>query len=63
MPHKSPTPPDEGNHNLHLPKPARVVCPNCNAQIGKACTRPTDTGRMPVAWFHLSREAEAQKPT
>lgn len=33
------------------------VCENCNAQQGQPCTQPTDTGRKPVAWVHLAREA------
>lgn len=35
-----------------------VVCPGCNAQPGKPCTQPTDTGRRPVTWMHLTRYAE-----
>ena len=32
------------------------VCPNCNAQPGRKCTQPTDSGRKEVSWFHLARE-------
>lgn len=40
--------------------PRLVVCPNCNAQPGKACTQPDDDGRHAVNWFHLAREAVAR---
>lgn len=40
--------------------PAQVVCPNCNAQPGQPCTRPTNTGRVAVTWHHSSREAAAE---
>lgn len=36
--------------------PRDVVCPNCNAQPGKACTQPTNTARSRVNWYHLARE-------
>lgn len=32
-----------------------VVCSNCNAQPGKMCTQPTDTGRKAVPWVHVAR--------
>jgi len=38
-----------------------VACPNCYAQPGKPCTQPTDTGRTPVQWVHLAREAAYEK--
>lgn len=41
--------------------PLLVACPNCQAQPGKPCTQPTDTGRRDVRWFHLAREDAAQK--
>lgn len=40
----------------YLP-PREAVCGNCNAQKGKPCTQPTDTGRVAVAWFHFVRES------
>jgi hypothetical protein len=33
-----------------------VTCPNCQAQPGRRCSQPTDTGRRDVAWVHLARE-------
>lgn len=39
----------------------RVACPACQAKPGQPCTRPTDTGRVAVNWFHLRREDEANK--
>lgn len=44
-----------------LPEPRDFVCPDCNAQVGASCTRPTSTGRSPVEWFHISREALANE--
>lgn len=38
-----------------------VGCPNCMSPIGFPCSQPTDDGRRPVAWFHLAREALAEK--
>lgn len=35
---------------------AAIGCPNCQARPGEPCTQPTDTGRVAVPWFHLSRE-------
>lgn len=35
--------------------PLDVACPACNAEKGKPCTAPTNTGRRIVAWFHHSR--------
>lgn len=32
------------------------ACPACYAKPGYPCTRPTDNGRAPVAWFHYARE-------
>jgi hypothetical protein len=32
-----------------------MVCPACNAQPRKPCTQPTNTGRVAVRWYHLSR--------
>lgn len=32
------------------------VCPACNAQVGKPCTAPTDTGRREVRWYHYARQ-------
>lgn len=32
-----------------------VVCPNCNAQAGKACTMPTDNGRRFIRSLHWAR--------
>jgi hypothetical protein len=40
---------------LVLTGPITKVCPACNAQPGKPCTTPTDTGRRAVAWFHYAR--------
>lgn len=31
------------------------TCPVCHAKPGRRCTAPTDTGRRPVEWLHLSR--------
>lgn len=36
-------------------------CPNCHSKPGEACTQPTDTGRRPVAWVHLSRLVEVKE--
>lgn len=44
-----------------LPKPRDFVCPDCNAQPGASCTRPTSAGRSPVEWYHISREALANE--
>lgn len=35
--------------------PRDVVCPTCNAQIGKPCTYPTNDGRADARWYHLYR--------
>lgn len=34
-----------------------VICPACNAQPGRPCTQPTNTGRREVSWVHDAREA------
>lgn len=41
--------------------PINVVCPACNAMVGRPCTRPTNTGRVPVAWIHYAREGRAEE--
>lgn len=41
--------------------PRNVVCPNCNAQIDKPCTQPTDDGRRIVRWYHFAREEAAEQ--
>lgn len=33
-----------------------VVCPDCNAQVGKKCTTPTDFGRRAIEIIHFARE-------
>lgn len=44
-------------------EPTRAVfCPNCHAQPGKTCTQPTNTGRTPVPWLHLSRLPKQEVP-
>ena len=39
-----------------------VQCPNCNAQPNQPCTQPTNHGRKPVSWVHLTRESAYQQP-
>lgn len=39
--------------------PLDYTCPNCNAQPGKYCSVPSNTGRKQVPWVHSSREALA----
>lgn len=39
-----------------------VVCPNCNAQVNRPCTQPTDAGRKSVHWFHYARLNKAGSP-
>lgn len=39
--------------------PITVECPACYSKAGEPCTRPTDTGRANVRWFHMTREALA----
>lgn len=36
-----------------------VTCPACFARPGRPCTRPTDTTRVPVSWFHFARVPHA----
>ena len=43
--------------------PITVRCPACNAKPLEPCTRPTDTGRANVAWFHYVREEAANAVT
>ena len=36
--------------------PLDVACPVCQSRPGEKCTTPTETGRVWVNWFHISRE-------
>lgn len=33
----------------------KVGCPTCNAQPWQVCTRPSNTGRVPITYFHAKR--------
>ena len=41
--------------------PLAVECPACLVPAGLPCTKPTDTSRVNVTWFHFSRTALADK--
>lgn len=41
--------------------PLDVDCPACMVKAGNPCTRPTNTSRQPVSWFHLPREVRAEQ--
>lgn len=40
--------------------PREFACPACLAPVGETCTAPSDTGRKPVSWHHLSRVIAAE---
>jgi hypothetical protein len=44
-----------------MSQPLDITCPNCNAPAGHSCTRPTETGRVVVGWFHSAREDAAEQ--
>ena len=44
-----------------MPAVTEFKCPACYAAPGEPCHRPTSTGRAPVTWYHLSREALARR--
>lgn len=37
--------------------PGSIACPACMVSGGERCTVATETGRKPVNWVHLAREA------
>lgn len=41
--------------------PKSVECPACMARVGNPCTRPTEKSRVPVNWFHSSREHRVEE--